>query len=178
MSLEQAIQDQANAIQDNTKVLQSIATSLAVLAAKGMNPAAVVSGVAVQPEAKAEKQKAEPKAEKPKVEPKADKPAAEKTDKELMQEVLAEDAATIIDAEDDDLLGGDAEPEDDLPKLPEGTRDTNYAKANLLPVLSKLGREQVVELLGAGKKISDIPTDQWDDLFERGCKLLKAAGKL
>lgn len=165
MSLEQAIQD-------NTKVLQSIATSLAVLAAKGVTLPAASSAPAA--ETKAEKTKAEAK---PKAEPKADKPIAEKTDQELMAEVLSEDAATTVD-EDDDLLGGDDEPADDLPKLPAGTRDTAYAKANLLPVLSKLGREQVVELLGAGKKISDIPTDQWDELFEKGCKLLKAAGKL
>lgn len=157
MSLEQAIQD-------NTKVLQSIATSLAVLVAKG----AFTQPTAPAPEAKVEKPKAETK-------PK-EKPVAEKTDAELMAEVLAEDAAETV-AEDDDLLGGD-EPEDDLPKLPAGTRDTAYAKANLLPVLSKLGREQVVALLGEGKKISDIPTDQWDHLFTEGCKLLKAAGKL
>lgn len=163
MSLEQAIQD-------NTKVLQSIATSLAVLAAKGVTLPAASSAPAA--ETKAEKTKAEPK---PKAEPK-EKPVAEKTDAELMAEVLAEDAAETI-PEDDDLLGGD-EPEDDLPKLPAGTRDTAYAKANLLPVLSKLGREQVVALLGEGKKISDIPTDQWDHLFAEGCKLLKAAGKL
>lgn len=163
MSLEQAIQD-------NTKVLQSIATSLAVLAAKGV--IAPHHTLAPAAETKAEKTKAEPK---PKAEPK-EKPVAEKTDAELMAEVLAEDAAETV-AEDDDLLGGD-EPEDDLPKLPAGTRDTAYAKANLLPVLSKLGREQVVSLLGEGKKISDIPTDQWDRLFAEGCKLLKAAGKL
>ncbi len=162
MSLEQAIQD-------NTKVLQSIATSLAVLVAKGAftQPAAVPVA-----EPKAEKPKAEAKA---KAEPK-EKPVAEKTDAELMAEVLAEDAAETV-PEEEDLLGGD-EPEDDLPKLPAGTRDTAYAKANLLPVLSKLGREQVVTLLGEGKKISDIPTDQWDKLFADGCKLLKAAGKL
>ena len=161
MSLEQAIEN-------NTKALHSIATSLAVLVAKG----AFTQPTAQSPEAKAEKPKAETK---PKAEQK-EKPVAEKTDAELMAEVLAEDAAETV-AEEDDLLGGD-EPEDDLPKLPAGTRDTAYAKANLLPVLSKLGREQVVALLGAGKKISDIPTDQWDHLFAEGCKLLKAAGKL
>lgn len=167
MSLEQAIQDQ-------TKVLQSIATSLAVLAAKGVLTPSSAQSPDPKADVKAEKPKAEPEVEKAK----ADKPVAEKTDKELMQEVLAEDAAATIDTEDEDLLGGDAEPTDDLPKLPEGTRDTNFAKINLLPVLSKLGREQVVSLLGAGKKISDIPTDQWDKLFEDACKLLKAAGKL
>jgi hypothetical protein len=175
MSLEQAIQDQ-------TKALQTIATSLAVLVARGMNPAAAVTGVAVPAvaETKAEvKPEAKAKTEvRTKPEPKAEKPVAEKTDKELMAEVLAEDAASTVDEDDDDLLGGEDEPADDLPKLPAGTRDTAYAKANLLPVLSKLGREQVVELLGAGNKISDIPTDQWDELFEKGCKLLKAAGKL
>ena len=167
MSLEQAIQD-------NTKVLQSIATSLAVLAAKGV-PTTNAPAAETKAEPKVEKPKAEAK---PKVEPKADKPIAEKTDQELMAEVLSEDAATTVDEADDDLLGGEEEPADGLPKLPAGTRDTAYAKANLLPVLSKLGREQVVELLGAGKKISDIPTDQWDELFEKGCKLLKEAGKL
>ena len=164
MSLEQAIQD-------NTKVLQSIATSLAVLVAKGTLTSIAGTEVPATPEPKAEKPKSEPKT---KAEPK-EKPLAEKTDNELLQEVLAEDAAATVDAEDD-LLGG--EPEDDLPKLPAGVRDTAFAKANLLPVLSKLGREQVVSLLGEGKKITDIPTDQWDDLYANGCKLLKAAGKL
>ena len=161
MSLEQAIEN-------NTKALHSIATSLAVLVAKG----AFTQPPAPAPEAKAEKPKAETK---PKAEPK-EKPLAEKTNDELMAEALAEDAAETV-AEEDDLLGGD-EPEDDLPKLPAGTRDTAYAKANLLPVMSKLGREQVVALLGAGKKISDVPPDQWDHLFAESCKLLKAAGKL
>ena len=166
MSLEQAIQD-------NTKVLQSIATSLAVLAAKGANSA--VQAVETKTEAKAEKPKTEVRT---RPEPKAEKPLAEKTDQELMAEVLAEDSATTVNEADDDLLGGEEELADDLPKLPAGTRDTAYAKANLLPVLSKLGREQVTEILGAGKKISDIPTDQWDELFEKGCRMLKAAGKL
>ena len=163
MSLEQAIEN-------NTKALQSIATSLAVLVAKG-TLTSIANTEAPAAETKAEKPKAEPKA---KAEPK-EKPLAEKTNEELMAETLAEDAAETV-PEEEDLLGG--EPEDDLPKLPAGTRDTAYAKANLLPVLSKLGREQVIELLGEGNKISDIPTDQWDKLFADGCKLLKAAGKL
>jgi len=163
MSLEQAIQD-------NTKVLQSIATSLAVLAAKGgFTPAAPVTETKAEAPKAEEKPKAEAKA-KPKAE---DKPVAEKTDKELMAEVLAEE---------DDLLGMD-EPEAEVsaPALPAGERDLKYAKDHLVtPVFSKLGREELVSVLDKfnAKRITEVPPAKWDELHAEGWKLLRSVGKV
>ena len=143
-----------DAIKDNTKALQSIATSLAALVAAGKRDAAP----AAEPVAQKAEAKAKPAA-------KAEKPLAEKTNADLLDEVLEEAG--------DDLLGGEV---DDTPKLPAGERDVNYARTHLLPVLSKLKRPEIDKLLGkyGASKITEVPTDKWDEVYAAGLKLLPA----
>lgn len=170
-----------NAIDENTKALRSIAASLAVIVAKGYAPTAVAEAEkeVAKAEPKAEKPKAEPKAEKPKAEAKVEKPVAEKTNTDLLQEVLEE-----ADAENaDDLLGTGEESasEDDVPALPAGKRDLEFAKNYLVtPIFSKMHRDELKKILDefGAARITEVPSDKWDDLYAAGYRLLKSAGKI
>lgn len=171
-----------NAIEENTKALRGIAASLAVIVAKGYAPTAVAEAEkeVAKAEPKAEKPKTEAKAEKPKAEVKAEKPVAEKSDKDLMQEVLDEADA---ENEDDDLLGTceDVASEDDVPALPAGKRDLEFAKNYLVtPIFSKMHRDELKKILDefGAARITEIPSEKWDDLYAAGYKLLKSAGKI
>ena len=173
-----------NAIEENTKALRGIAASLAVIVAKGYMPTAAAEAAKevakVESEPKAEKPKAEPKAEKPKAEAKAEKPVAEKSDKDLMQEVLEE--ADAENAEEDLLgTGEEAASEDDVPPLPAGKRDLDFAKNYLVtPIFSKMHRDELKKILDefGAARITEIPSDKWDDLYAAGYRLLKSAGKI
>lgn len=171
-----------NAIEENTKALRGIAASLAVIVAKGYMPTAVAEAEkeVAKAEPKAEKAKAEPKVEKPKVEAKVEKPVAEKTNTDLLQEVL--DEADAENAEDDLLgTGEEAASEDDVPPLPAGKRDLDFAKNYLVtPIFSKMHRDELKKILDefGAARITEVPSDKWDDLYAAGYRLLKSAGKI
>lgn len=177
-----------NAIEENTKALRGIAASLAVIVAKGYMPTVAAEAAKEvakeEPEPKAEKPKAEPKAEKPKAEAKAEKPVAEKSDKDLMQEVLEEADAENAAEPEEDLLGTGSEEsaeEDEVPALPAGKRDLDFAKNYLVtPIFSKMHRDELKKILDefGAARITEIPSDKWDDLYAVGYRLLKSAGKI
>ena len=177
MSLEQAIEN-------NTKALQSIATSLAVILAKGSMPT-------IQAKAEAEVQEEKPVVEKPKRATKKaeEKPVAEKTNKDLMQEVLNEEAPASEPTKEpeqetmDDLLGSDSdelpEPAVTYPELAEGERNTTWISKNIVPYASQLKREDALALLGKHgvEKMSALNHDQLTEFFHDVVDHLRLAGK-
>ena len=174
MSLEQAIEN-------NTKALQSIATSLAVILAKGAMPE-------IRAKAEAAVQEEKTVTEKPKRATKKaeEKPVAEKTNEDLMQEVLDEEDAPEPEQESmDDLLGSDAddlpepEPEVTYPELAEGERNTTWISKNIVPYASQLKREDALALLGKHgvEKMSALNHDQLTEFFRDVVDHLRLAGK-
>ena len=175
MSLEQAIEN-------NTKALQSIATSLAVILAKG-------SMHTIQAKAEAGVQEEKPVVEKPKRATKKaeEKPVAEKTNEDLMQEVLNEEAPEPTKEPEqesmDDLLGSDSdelpEPEVTYPELAEGERNTTWISKNIVPYASQLKREDALAMLGKHgvEKMSALNHDQLTEFFHDVVDHLRLAGK-
>lgn len=183
MSLEQAIQD-------NTKVLQSIATSLAVLAAQGkLNPTNLVAPVEAAPVATPAATEVK---RRPAATPAKEKALADKTDKEIIDQVIAEEEAAEADIEVaadeqpiteldpfDDIP--DTDEPSDLPKLPAGERTAEFASLHVKPMLTKLGRDQVIALLARYNKatrITEVPTDKWEELLQEAFKMLRSVGKV
>lgn len=153
MSLEQVIEKNTQAIQDLIAALQNQRISI--------------------PQAEVKETKPEVKETKPKAEPKK-KP-------EPVKEPEPEPEPEIEDLDlDDDVIDGEVIV-DEIPKLPEGERNTAYYVANVQPVLQKVGaldKSKLVDLIRVkfgAEKGNLIPADQWDKLVHTANSIIDAA---
>lgn len=146
MSIEKTIEDLTAAVTVLSSTIQKLVTVGAVQA----------SGTAKSPEAafKAAEAQADVSAEKPKTTkaPKTEKPKADKTNQELLEEVLEEAGVT-----DDGL--------------PAGERDEEYYKKHVRPHIIALGDKDrpaaiaVLESFGV-KKAPDLDPAKWGALVD------------
>jgi cobalamin biosynthesis protein CobT len=146
------------ALLETNKHLSAIATSLAVLIAKGGNPVQLDSVTFNVDKTPTTDEAEKPKAEKPKAEkPKAEKPKAEKSEKEVLDEVIEENTHPAEYG------------------LPAGVRDEGFFTKHLRPVLvdlSKVNRPLIDELCKefGVDRLSAAKPEFWGEIYKRATK--------